>query len=132
MTKSTAAVARTYYEAMSAGDIPTATSLFAADIAWHQPGDHRFAGLKDGAAAVGEMIGAQMALTEGTFELKFTGEPMVNGALAAIPVHFAGKRDGAEMSMDGVDVFRVEDGKIVEMWLFSADQDAEDAFWGKA
>lgn len=128
---STAAVARKYYEAMSSGDIPTATGLFAADIAWHQPGDHRFAGLKDGAAAVGEMIGAQMALTGGTFELKFTGEPMVNGDLASIPVHFSGSREGARMSMDGIDVFRVEGGEIVEMWLFSADQDAEDAFWGK-
>ena len=37
----------------------------------------------------------------------------------------------ASMSMDGVDVLRLEDGKIVEMWLFSADQAAEDAFWGK-
>ena len=26
----------------------------------------------------------------------------------------------------------VEGDKIVEMWLFSADQEAEDAFWGKA
>ncbi|MDX3526799.1 hypothetical protein P1P75_10180 [Streptomyces sp. ID05-39B] len=25
----------------------------------------------------------------------------------------------------------LEDGKIVEMWLFSGDQTAEDAFWGR-
>jgi ketosteroid isomerase-like protein len=128
----TAAVAQEYYEAMSSGDIPTATGLFAPDIKWHQPGGHRFAGLKDGAAAVGEMIGGQMALTAGTFQLKFTGGPMVNGDLAAFPVHFSGERDGASMSMDGIDVLRVADGKIAEMWLFSADQDAEDAFWGRA
>jgi hypothetical protein len=35
------------------------------------------------------------------------------------------------MSMDGVDVLRLKDGKIVEMWLFSGDQVAEDAFWGQ-
>ncbi|THV41809.1 nuclear transport factor 2 family protein [Glycomyces buryatensis] len=132
MTESnTAAVAQQYYEAMSSGDIPTATGLFAPDIAWHQPGGHRFAGLKDGAAAVGEMIGGQMDLTAGTFALKFTGGPMINGDLAAFPVHFSGEREGAEMSMDGIDVLRVEGGKIAEMWLFSADQDAEDAFWGQ-
>ncbi|MDA1362504.1 nuclear transport factor 2 family protein [Glycomyces luteolus] len=127
----TAKVAQTYYEAMSAGDIPTATGLFAADIKWHQPGGHRFAGLKDGPAAVGEMIGGQMALTTGTFKLEFTGGPMINGDLAAFPVHFSAEREGASMSMDGIDVLRVEGGKIAEMWLFSADQDAEDAFWGK-
>jgi len=134
MTESvnTAVVAQQYYEAMSAGDIPAGTALFADDIAWHQPGGNRFSGTRDGAAAVGEMLGGQMTLTEGTFELRFTGGPMVNGALAALPVHFSGKREGAEMSMDGVDVLRVENGKIVEMWLFSADQDAEDDFWGKA
>jgi uncharacterized protein len=126
----TAAVAQQYYEAMSAGDIPTGTSLFADNILWHQPGGNRFSGTRDSAAGVGEMLGGQMALTEGTFELRFTGEPMVNGALAAMPVHFSGQRDGAEMSMDGVDVLRVEGDKIVEMWLFSADQEAEDAFWG--
>jgi uncharacterized protein len=133
MTESvnTAAVAQRYYEAMSAGDIPAGTALFADDIVWHQPGGSRFSGIRNGAAAVGEMIGGQMALTEGTFELRFTGEPMVNGALAALPVHFSGKREGAEMSMDGVDVLRVDGDKIVEMWLFSADQEAEDVFWGK-
>lgn len=35
------------------------------------------------------------------------------------------------MSMAGVDVLRLKDGKIVEMWLFSGDQQAEDAFWGQ-
>lgn len=133
MTQSanTAAVAQRYYEAMSSGDIPAGLALFADDIVWHQPGSNRFSGIRNSAAAVGEMIGGQMALTEGTFELRFTGEPMVNGALAAIPVHFSGKREGAAMSMDGVDVLRVEGGTIVEMWLFSSDQEAEDAFWGK-
>jgi ketosteroid isomerase-like protein len=128
----TAKVAQRYYEAMSSGDIPTATGLFATDIKWHQPGGHRFAGLKNGPAAVGEMIGGQMDLTAGTFALEFTSRPMVNGDLAAFSVHFSGKRDGVEMSMDGIDVLRVEGDKIAEMWLFSADQDAEDAFWGQA
>ena len=32
--------------------------------------------------------------------------------------------------MAGVDLLRVENGKIAEVWLFSEDQPAEDAFWG--
>jgi hypothetical protein len=31
--------------------------------------------------------------------------------------------------MDGVDVMKFENGKIKEVFLFSADQTAEDAFW---
>lgn len=129
---STAVIAQQYYAAMSVGDIPTGTALFAADIVWHQPGRNRFSGAHDGGAAVGELLGGMGTVSDGTFELRFTGEPMVNGALAAIPVHFSGKRADAAMSMSGVDVLRVEGDKIVEMWLFSADQDAEDAFWGQA
>jgi hypothetical protein len=36
------------------------------------------------------------------------------------------------MAMDGVDLIRVEGGKIAEVWLFSFDQPAEDVFWGAA
>jgi len=54
---------------------------------------------------------------------------MNNDALAAFPVHFTAKRNGAEMPMDGVDVLRVEGGKIAEGWLFPAIQQDEDAFW---
>ncbi|MEU4384400.1 nuclear transport factor 2 family protein [Promicromonospora sp. NPDC023805] len=129
---STAVIAQQYYEAMSVGDIATGTALFGADIVWHQPGRNRFSGAHAGGAAVGALLGGMGAASEGTFELRFTGEPMVNGALASLPVHFSGKRADAAMSMSGVDVLRVEGDKIVEMWLFSSDQDAEDAFWGKA
>ena len=31
--------------------------------------------------------------------------------------------------MDGVDLMRIEAGQIKEMWLFSGDQAAENAFW---
>jgi hypothetical protein len=32
----------------------------------------------------------------------------------------------------GVDVMRVVDGKVVEVWLYTADPAEEDAFWGAA
>ncbi|MER9316256.1 ester cyclase [Mesorhizobium sp. M0659] len=34
------------------------------------------------------------------------------------------------MAMSGIDVLRIEAGKIREVWLFSEDQAQEDAFWG--
>ncbi|WP_327587150.1 nuclear transport factor 2 family protein [Nonomuraea sp. NBC_00507] len=125
----TLTVARQYADAMAAKDFAAVAGLFADDIVWHQPGNHRFSGTYRGRDAVNEAIGAQMAATEGTLDIAITGEPMINDALAAFPVHFSAKRNGAEMSMDGVDVLRVEDGKIAEVWLFSAIQQDEDAFW---
>ena len=124
------AVARAYFDALAAKDFATVAAMFADDIVWHQPGDNRFSGTHHGSAAVGEMIGGMMAVSEGTFELSTTAAPMVNGALVAVPVHFAGKRDGASMAQDGIDLMAVTGDKIAEVWLFSSDPQSEDAFWG--
>lgn len=125
----TLAVARRYADAMAAKDFVTVVSLFADDIVWHQPGDHRLSGTYRGRDAANEAIGALMAASEGTLDVAITGEPMINDALAVFPVHFSAERDGAQMSMDGVDVLRVEGDKVAEVWLFSTAQQAEDAFW---
>jgi ketosteroid isomerase-like protein len=125
----TQAVARQYVEAMSAKDFGKVASLFADDIVWHQPGGNRYSGAHRGSAAVGELLGAQLTLTDGTLEVAVTGDLMVNGAMFAMPVHFSARRDGAEISMDGVDVMRVEGDRIAEVWLFSAVQQVEDDFW---
>ena len=125
-------VVNRYFDALSAKDFPTVASMFAEDIVWHQPGDNRFSGTHRGGAAVGEMIGGMMTVGEGTFELTLTGAPLVNGTMVAVPVHFTGKRDGAAMSQDGIDLLRIEGDKIAEAWLFSSDPQSEDAFWGAA
>jgi ketosteroid isomerase-like protein len=129
MTDTLATAAR-YADALNAGDFATVAGMFADDIVWHQPGHNRISGTYRGGAAVGELLASTMTLSEGTLRLAVTGAPMVNGDVCAFPVHFSGKRSGAEMSMDGVDVLRVAGGKIVEVWLFSAVQEDEDTFWG--
>jgi ketosteroid isomerase-like protein len=128
----TLAVAELYGKAVAAKDFAAVASLFTDGIAWHQPGQNRFSGTHVGGAAVSTMLGGQADLTKGTLEIKATGAPMVNGDTFTFPVHFSAKREGAEMSMEGIDVFRVEGDRIAEVWLYSADQRAEDAFWGSA
>lgn len=126
----TSTTARTYAEALTAKDFATVAGLFAEGVVWHQPGAHRFAGTYRGQAEVNGHLGALMAASQGTFELSVTGEPMINGDLAAMQVEFGAQREGAAMSMGGVDIVRVEGDRIAEVWLFSADQQAEDDFWG--
>lgn len=126
----TLAIARRYADAVTAGDFDTVASMFADDIVWHQPGRNRLSGTHRGAAAVGEVLGTTMTLSEGTFRLAVTGAPMVNDNMFAFAVHFSAKRNGAELSMDGVDVLQVDGDKIVEVWLFSSSQEDEDTFWG--
>lgn len=126
------AVATRYFDALESGDFATVSATFADDIVWHQPGANQFSGSHHGAAAVGEMIGGMMTVSEGTFALKRNAPLMVNGTTVAAPVHWTAKRSGAEMDGVGVDLMRVEGDKIVEVWLFTADPAEEDAFWGVA
>jgi uncharacterized protein len=125
-------VVRKYFDALSAKDFATVAAMFADDIVWHQPGGHRFSGTHRGSTTVGALIGGMMTVSEGTFELALTGPVMANGALVAAPIRFGGKRDGAVMDQDGVDLLRVEGDRIAEVWLFSSDPAEEDGFWGAA
>lgn len=129
-TENTIAVAQRYADALAAKDFVTVAAIFADDIVWHQPGTHRFSGTHQGANAVNELLGGMMTYTQGTFELTVTDEPMANNDLAVLPVHFAGTSNDRTMAMDGVDLLRIENNQIAEVWLFSTDQRAEDAFWG--
>jgi hypothetical protein len=66
----------------------------------------------------------------GTFRLEVTGPSMVNDGLVAVPVRFTGTRGDPTMDLSGLDLHRIADGQITKVWLFGADQPAEDAFWG--
>lgn len=126
------AVVRAYFDALAAKDFPAVSGMFAEDVAWHQPGGNQFSGTHRGGAAVGQLLGGMMTASEGTFELSLTGPLMVNDTVVAVPIRFSGKRDGATMDQDGVDLLRVEGDRIAEVWLFSSDPESEDAFWGAA
>ena len=120
-----------YLEALGKGDVGLAFSFFSPNAQWHQPGSHKFSGVKSGIEAIGKMLGGMMEATQGTFELKPYGNLMVNGNMAALPVRFSGTVEDRNIDMTGVDLFEVNEGKITGVWLFSDDQELEDKFWGK-
>ena len=122
-------VVEAYSIALSQGDIPTAFSHFSPDAKWHQPGNHQFAGTKTGLEAIGKMLGDMMGATQGSLIIKPAGAMMVNGNFVSCPVRFSAKSGDKSFEMNGNDLYEVVDGKIVQVWLFSEDQDAEDLFW---
>jgi uncharacterized protein len=130
--KNPAAVATSYFDALSGGDVPAAMALFSPDVVWHQPGANRFSGDHHGLEGVGALLGRMMEVSGGTFQLAVTGPAMVNGDLVAVPVRFSGRREGIAMDMTGVDLLTIADGAIAAVHLFSEDGDAEDRFWGAA
>ena len=122
-------VVEAYSIALSKGDIPTAFSYFSPDAKWHQPGNNKFSGTKTGVEAIGKMLGDMMGATQGSLVIKPAGAMMVNGNFVSCPVRFSGKNGANTIDMNGNDLYEVVDEKIIQVWLFSEDQPAEDEFW---
>jgi uncharacterized protein len=100
-------------------------------VGFHQPGKNRYSGTDRGFPAVGAMLGGMMEVSGGTFSISRADHFMENDDWVAIQIAFQAQREGAPMAQAGVDLLRIEDGKIVEVRLFSSDQEQEDAFWGR-
>jgi len=124
-------IAKTYIKAAQAGDQALLASVISPEVVWHQPGNNQFSGTHRGIANVGAMLGRMMEVSQGTFMLSNASHFMANGDWVAIQLEFAGQRDGARLAQPGVDLIRIENGKIAEVRLFSSNQDEEDFFWGK-
>lgn len=118
-----------YVEALSKGDMATVGKLLADDVVWHQPGISHLSGTYRGKTSVFPHLGKFMELSNNSFRVDKVGTVMANGDLVTANLHFVATRPGRTLSMDGVDLMRIDGGQIQEMWLFSADQAAEDAFW---
>jgi ketosteroid isomerase-like protein len=82
-------------------------------------------------AAVGQMLGQMMAVSNGTFAITRADHYMANGDWVAVSIEFAGERNGLTLQQAGVDLLHIVDGKIAEVRLFSSDPAQEDAFWGQ-
>ena len=124
-------IAKAYIKSVQTGDQATFGSLCAPDIIWHQPGNNQFSGTKNGMAEIGPMLGGMMQASGGSFAITKANRYLANGDMVAVEIEFAGDHDGKKLSQPGIDLMRIKDGKIVEMWLFSSDPAQEDAFWGK-
>ena len=120
-----------YTEALGKGDITAAFSFFSTDAKWHQPGTHQFSGIKNGTDEIGRMLGGMMEASKGTFAIRPNGNLMVNCNFVVMPVQFSGSVKDRNIDMTGVDLFELKEERIVGVWLFSEDQEAEDIFWGK-
>jgi ketosteroid isomerase-like protein len=123
-------VAKDYIRAVQQGDQAALGRLLSPGIVWHQPGTNRFSGTHRGVAEVVRMIGGMMAASGGTFKITRADGYMANGDWVAVELAFEAQRDGVRMAQPGIDLLRIENGRIEEVRLFSSDQAQEDAFWG--
>jgi len=129
MSEDNRAIVEDYFRAVNAGDIAKLDTLFSENIIWHQPGAGVLSGTYEGKDSVFGLFRTFGEMSNGTFEIDDVEAIMSNGDLISAIIHFRAERGSENMSMRGVDVMRIEDGEIKEVWLFSENQEEEDNFW---
>jgi hypothetical protein len=123
------AVVHEFFDGLLANDIARVRATLTDDVVWHQPGDHPLAGSYVGADVVLSAMGEFPARSEGTFRVEHL-DRMATGNLVAVTFRLTARREGrAPLDIRGVDLIRVEHGKIAEAWVFSSDVEAENKFW---
>lgn len=122
---------QTYFDSLAKGDLATLGSLFSDDVIWHQPGNGLLSKTYYGKQELFPLFGQFMEISQGSFKIDFVKNIMANGDLVTATLQFSAKKaTGQSISMAGVDLMKIENGKIKEVHLFSGDQAAEDLFWG--
>ena len=132
MDNQAAQTVKTFLTAIQQGNQQTLATIIHPDIQWHQPGTNRFSGIKTSGTAVFQMVVGMIEASAHTLNLTDIKQVTVNGNKVACLVHWqAAQPGGGTLNVDNIDVYTVENGKIVEATVYSEDIAQEDYFWGK-
>jgi ketosteroid isomerase-like protein len=112
---------------MYAGD-DTERANISRSIVWHVPGHNPVSGDYRGFQEYTELMPSRMApLDRWDFTLH---DVMVNGDYVMTTFSLVGERRGVRVNLRGGHLMRLDaEGKIVEGWGFTNDQDALDGFF---
>ena len=117
-----------YTEALSKGDFETVFETMSDNIVWHMGGESSLSGIIKGKQALGERLGEFTKRSNGTFRV-ITNWAASNDCFVAASVVSLAEREEEKLNNPGIDLFRIEDKKIQEVWTFSEQQAVEDKFW---
>lgn len=125
-------IVREFLTAVQQGKLDKALPLLHAQVVWYQPGSHQFAGQKRSREALVQMIGGMFQYTANSLTLTSFDRVAVNGNQVACVVHWQAVQEaGGRLSVDNIDSYKVVDGLITEVTIFSADLQQENTFWPK-
>jgi len=107
-------------------------SLVHADIIWIQPGENQLSGVKKSKDELMQMGALMGKITNKTIRLVDVKYFDATGNTVACLLHWkAGQPDGKELDIFNIDVYTVENGKVVLAKIFTENAAMEDQFWGK-
>ena len=118
-----------YRDALEKGDFAGAFATMSDTVVWHMGGESSLSGTIIGKQALGERFGEFAKRSGGTFKV-ITNWAASNGCFVAASVVSLAQRGSDTLNDPGIDLFKIENGKIQEVWTFAEQQSAEDTFWG--
>jgi uncharacterized protein len=116
------AVISAYLKAAQAGDWDTASRFFAEDVAFRIPGRSQFAGEHRGRAEAMAYIDAARALAHSGDVIVELVDRLESRERVALIVRERFRQEGRDVEIRRANVYRIAGGKIVEVWIFEADQ----------
>jgi ketosteroid isomerase-like protein len=117
------------FDAFERADAFALRGLFADDAVWTVGGSSRLAGVHRGRRAIVRFLGSLPRLTDRTYASELV-DVLASEERAAVLYRATGRRDGRELDIDQLLLFRIGGGVVVEVLALPSDQAAFDAFWG--
>ena len=115
-----------YVDAVRAGDWETAFGFFADDIVLRVPGRSSLAGERRGRQAARAYIDAALAKAHGQEVEVELIDRLTSEQRVALIVRERFARPDRDVEIRRANVYRIAGGRIVEIWIFEADQYAVD------
>jgi uncharacterized protein len=125
---SKAEVMKRYVEAFKRKDWQAATSFWAEDIILHAQGKHPLTGIFFSKQAFLEHVGRVSARLGATIELVEVYDVMYSAEHVVAWVKERAVRGERSLVFDRVNVYRMSEGKIREIWMYDSDPYALDEF----
>ncbi len=116
------------YECFGKGDMETIRNeIFAPDLVWHLPGRHPLSGTKNGVEEVLAFFGQLVKTGVQIDEIKID----LFGEDTAVETHRGyGESNGAVLNGRNCTHYKVRDGKIAEVQVYTSDQySLDNYFW---
>ncbi len=117
------------YDAFIRGDLDGVKGLLDPDVLWHVGGSSPFAGVYKGHDELMGLIGRLFEMTAGTISIS-ARDILANDDHVIVLTTMKAQRGEHILDDDGVAIFKIRDGKAVEVWAFAENQGAMDEFFG--
>jgi uncharacterized protein len=116
------------YKAFGMGDLQAVQALFTADAVWHAQRLGRLSGDHEGWPQIAEFFKESMQLSQGSFHLEIE-DVFATEDRVAVTARSKATRDGRTLDSYQVHLYRIDNGKVAEIWQFVDDQVEVSEFW---